>query len=471
MRGSPLSTLYLAMPSRVRDAWGERLPRHLGLWSAIAVLVGSTIGSGIFRVPAGVAERLHEPGPGRPGLGHRRGRRALRGAHPGRAGGGAPPVGRGLRLSARGVRTPPGLPLRLVRAHRHPRLRPRRHRHHLRRIPGLFVQLAPEQVRWVAAAAVLVVGLLNYLGVEPRRGLMNLDHRRQVRRAGRARAARVHGAATAARRTSRPPGAAGSTCRSSPPRSSPSCGPTTAGPTSRSWAGRCKNPGRTLPLALILGTTGIVLVYLLLNFAYIYLVPLPEMAASPLVAATAAERIPLLGRGGRRGRLGSRDGLLLRRAHRLDDDRARGSSSPWPTGASSSAASPGSRPRFQSPSVAIWLATGARRGLRPAERLPAAGRQVHPGHLAVLRPRGGGGVRPAPHPPGHAAALPHLGISGGAGALSARVGGDGGERAAHRSGEHRRSPSGSFWRGFRCTSCGARWRVDADRRVRLRAEE
>ena len=51
------------MPSTSADAWGERLPRHLGLWSAIAVLVGSTIGSGIFRVPAGVAERLQEPGP------------------------------------------------------------------------------------------------------------------------------------------------------------------------------------------------------------------------------------------------------------------------------------------------------------------------------------------------------------------------------------------------------------------------
>ncbi|HEU4954304.1 MAG TPA: amino acid permease, partial [Gemmatimonadales bacterium] len=51
------------MPSPVTDQWGERLPRHLGLWSAIAVLVGSTIGSGIFRVPAGVAQRLHDPGP------------------------------------------------------------------------------------------------------------------------------------------------------------------------------------------------------------------------------------------------------------------------------------------------------------------------------------------------------------------------------------------------------------------------
>ena len=37
------------------------LPRKLGLWSAIAVVVGSTIGSGIFRTPASVAGRL--PGP------------------------------------------------------------------------------------------------------------------------------------------------------------------------------------------------------------------------------------------------------------------------------------------------------------------------------------------------------------------------------------------------------------------------
>ena len=35
---------------------GDMLPRRLGLWSAAAVLVGSTIGSGIFRVPSAVAE-------------------------------------------------------------------------------------------------------------------------------------------------------------------------------------------------------------------------------------------------------------------------------------------------------------------------------------------------------------------------------------------------------------------------------
>ena len=42
----------------VPDPWGERLPRKLGFWSAVAVVAGSTIGSGIFRTPAVVASRL-----------------------------------------------------------------------------------------------------------------------------------------------------------------------------------------------------------------------------------------------------------------------------------------------------------------------------------------------------------------------------------------------------------------------------
>ena len=46
-----------------RDRWGERLPRSLGPLSAIAVLVGSTIGSGIFRSPAVVAQDLNTVGP------------------------------------------------------------------------------------------------------------------------------------------------------------------------------------------------------------------------------------------------------------------------------------------------------------------------------------------------------------------------------------------------------------------------
>lgn len=37
------------------------LPRRIGYWSAVAIVVGSTIGSGIFRTPASVADRI--PGP------------------------------------------------------------------------------------------------------------------------------------------------------------------------------------------------------------------------------------------------------------------------------------------------------------------------------------------------------------------------------------------------------------------------
>ncbi len=46
------------MSSPTQDRWGERLPRRLGLASAVAVLVGITIGSGIFRTPAVVADRV-----------------------------------------------------------------------------------------------------------------------------------------------------------------------------------------------------------------------------------------------------------------------------------------------------------------------------------------------------------------------------------------------------------------------------
>ncbi|HEY7284302.1 MAG TPA: amino acid permease [Vicinamibacterales bacterium] len=39
----------------------ERLPRTLGLWSSVALVVGITIGSGIFRSPAGIAQKVPDP--------------------------------------------------------------------------------------------------------------------------------------------------------------------------------------------------------------------------------------------------------------------------------------------------------------------------------------------------------------------------------------------------------------------------
>ena len=60
-------------------------------------------------------------------------------------------------------------------------------------------------------------------------------------------------------------------------------------------SGEVKDPGRTLPRTLILGTLLIILIYISINAAYLYMVPVSEMAGQRLIAATAAERIPVLG--------------------------------------------------------------------------------------------------------------------------------------------------------------------------------
>jgi APA family basic amino acid/polyamine antiporter len=38
-----------------------QLARRLGLWSSIAIVIGITIGSGIFRTPAIIAARVPDP--------------------------------------------------------------------------------------------------------------------------------------------------------------------------------------------------------------------------------------------------------------------------------------------------------------------------------------------------------------------------------------------------------------------------
>ncbi len=53
------SAMHATTPPATSPA--PTLQRRLGLWTAIAVVIGSTIGSGIFRSPAGIADKL--PGP------------------------------------------------------------------------------------------------------------------------------------------------------------------------------------------------------------------------------------------------------------------------------------------------------------------------------------------------------------------------------------------------------------------------
>src|SRR5213079_917903 len=55
--------------------------------------------------------------------------------------------------------------------------------------------------------------------------------------------------------------------------------------------GEVRDPERNLPRALVMGTAAIIAIYLLVNAAYLYLLPLGQMARSPLVAADAAQAV------------------------------------------------------------------------------------------------------------------------------------------------------------------------------------
>jgi APA family basic amino acid/polyamine antiporter len=56
-------------------------------------------------------------------------------------------------------------------------------------------------------------------------------------------------------------------------------------------SGEVKDPQRALPRAFILGTAGVVAIYLAANAVYVSVVPLAEMVGAPLIAATVAERL------------------------------------------------------------------------------------------------------------------------------------------------------------------------------------
>lgn len=56
-------------------------------------------------------------------------------------------------------------------------------------------------------------------------------------------------------------------------------------------SGEIKEPQKNVPKALLLGTLIVIGVYVLINLSYLYILPIDEMKNSPLVAATAAEKI------------------------------------------------------------------------------------------------------------------------------------------------------------------------------------
>jgi APA family basic amino acid/polyamine antiporter len=56
-------------------------------------------------------------------------------------------------------------------------------------------------------------------------------------------------------------------------------------------AGEVKNPRRTIPLALTIGTLIVICVYILVNLAYLYILPIEKIASSNLVAAETATNV------------------------------------------------------------------------------------------------------------------------------------------------------------------------------------
>ena len=159
---------------------------------------------------------------------------------------------------------------------------------------GFFVTLTPAQVRYVAAAAIAAIGALNYIGAQRAAAVMS------VATTGKYLAVLALGvlAFTAGN---------GSASHFSPawasgvPLSLIGSALIPVLWTYDGWAdlsfmgGEVRDPQRTLPLALMLGSGCVMVLYLIANLGFLYLLPLPEMARAKLIAATAAEHIPLFG--------------------------------------------------------------------------------------------------------------------------------------------------------------------------------
>jgi APA family basic amino acid/polyamine antiporter len=120
--------------------------------------------------------------------------------------------------------------------------------------------------------------------------------------------------------------------------------------------GEIRNPQQTLPRALIVGSASVALVYLLVNLAFIYVLPLTEMAGSKLIATTVAMRVPLLAGAG----TGLIAGLvLLSTFSGLNASLMVGARIFFAMGDRGLLFRAVARvsPRFDSPSVAIWICT------------------------------------------------------------------------------------------------------------------
>ena len=274
------------------------LTRQLGLWSAVAVLIGSTIGSGIFRSPAGIADRLPGPLPmllvwtvG--------GIFALCGALTLAEIAGALPKTGGLYVFIREGwgRLAAFLfgwsEFAVIRAASLGAVSTTFSEYFLR-VLGYDPALEPYAtwVHWIAAVAIAITAGFNYVGLRWGSLVQNLT---TVAKYGGLLFIILVAFALGLPDT-------GGHYTPAAPVGSFSIAPFGLALVSVLWAfdgwadlsfvaGEVKDPRRNLPRALIIGTLAVIAIYLLANLAYLAVMPVEEIRRSPLVAADVASRL------------------------------------------------------------------------------------------------------------------------------------------------------------------------------------
>jgi amino acid transporter len=274
------------------------LPRKIGLWAAIAVVIGTTIGSGIFRSPAGIADKL--PGP-LPFLAvwAMGGLFALCGALSMAEIAGAYPSTGGVYVYIREGwgRLPAFLfgwaELTVIRAASLGAVSSTFAAYFLR-----FIGHDPTKepyatwVHWIAAVAIALTATFNVVGV--RWGTLVQNLTATAKYLGLVVIVLLAFAIGL-------PQTGGHFTPAVPPGSF-SIAPFGLALVSVLWvfdgwadlsfiAGEVKDPRRTMPRALIGGTLAVLAIYLLANLAYLSVMSIEEIRHSPLVAADVAFRV------------------------------------------------------------------------------------------------------------------------------------------------------------------------------------
>jgi len=276
----------------------EALPRRLGLWSAIAVVVGITIGSGIFRTPASVTNRLPGPLPVF-GVWIAGGIVAMCGALTLAEVAAAFPDTGGIFVFIRKSwgRLPAFLfgwaELAIIRAAAVGAIATT-FAEYLLRVLGFDPGVAPYDswVHYVAAIAIALIAALNYVGVRWGSLIQNVTT-----------VAKYFGLLfiVVAAIVIGIPKTGGHFTPLMPPGSF-SIAPFGLALVSVLWAydgwadlafisGEVKDPERNLPRALIFGTLAVIAIYILANIAYMGVMPVGEIRHSKLVAADVALRL------------------------------------------------------------------------------------------------------------------------------------------------------------------------------------